>query len=52
VRSGVFSIMALVIGGIIVADVLINAPGVKAASGGVSRIESPAFNALLGKASK
>jgi len=44
--------MALVIGGIIVADILTNASGVKAAAGGASRIESPAFNALLGKASK
>ena len=46
------SILALVIGGIVVADVLTNAAGVKAASAGVTGIEAPAFNALLGKASK
>ena len=43
------SIVALVIGGIIVADILIHPHGTAVAAGGVSRIETPAFNALLGK---
>jgi hypothetical protein len=46
------SIAALVIGGIIVADILTNANGVKAASAGITGIETPAFNALLGKPTK
>ena len=43
------SIAALVIGGIIVADILIHPHGTATAASGVNRIETPAFNALLGK---
>ena len=44
--AGVF---ALVIGGIIVADVLIHPAGTSAAATGVSTITKPAYSALLGK---
>jgi hypothetical protein len=43
------SIVALVIGGIIVADILIHPSGTSAASKGITGVESPAFNALLGR---
>lgn len=44
-----FSLGALVVGGIIVADILIHPVGTAAASKGLSGITNPAFNALLGK---
>ncbi len=43
------SVVVLVIGGIIVADIIIHPTGTRAAAGGISGIENPAFNALLGK---
>jgi hypothetical protein len=45
-----FSFGALIIGGIIVADILIHPAGTSAASAGVTQIEKPAFSALLGTA--
>ena len=47
----VASIAALVIMGVIVADILNNAAGVAAASSGFVNVEKPALNALLGKPS-
>lgn len=44
------SIVSLVIVGVIIADVLTHADGVKAASAGFAGIERPALNALLGRA--
>jgi hypothetical protein len=46
-----FSLAALVVGGVIIADILIHPAGTQAASTGVSGITTPAFNALLGKTS-
>jgi hypothetical protein len=46
-----FSILALVVGGVIVADILIHPAGVTAASAGTANIEKPALNALLGASS-
>lgn len=48
--SQIFSLAALVVGGIIVADILIHPAGTSAASAGVTQIEKPAFSALLGTA--
>ena len=45
------SITALVIMGVIVADILANPAGVKAASSGFVGVEKPALNALLGRPS-
>jgi len=42
------SIGALVIGGIIIADVLTHPSGTAAASQGISTVTSPAYAALLG----
>lgn len=42
------SITALVVVGVIIADVLIHPAGVQAASAGAVGIEKPALNALLG----
>jgi hypothetical protein len=47
----IFSIAALVIGGVIVADILIHPTGTTAASSGIQGIEKPALNALLGTGS-
>ena len=44
-----FSIFALIVGGVIVADILIHPTGTKAAASGVSSILTPSYNALLGK---
>lgn len=44
-----FSLAALVVGGIIVANILIHPTGTKAAASGISTVTSPAYNALLGK---
>jgi len=43
------SIVTLVIGGIIVADILIHPHGTATAAAGIGRVETPAFNALLGR---
>ena len=43
-----FSLAALVVGGIIVADILIHPTGTAAAATGIQGISTPAFNALLG----
>lgn len=45
-----FALAALVVGGIIVADVLIHPNGTKAASQGIANIANPAEGALLGVA--
>lgn len=42
------SIAALVVTGVIIADILIHPAGVAAASTGAQGIEKPALNALLG----
>ena len=47
--SRIASIVTLVIFGVIVADILTHADGVKAASAGFAGIERPALNALLGR---
>lgn len=47
--SRFFSLAALVVGGIIVADILIHPAGTKAASTGVAGITKPAITGLLGK---
>jgi hypothetical protein len=45
------AIGTLVIGGIIIADILIHPAGTAAASTGITTVEKPAFNALLGQTS-
>ncbi len=45
-----FSLAALVVGGIIIADILIHPTGTKAAATGVTSISRPAISGLLGKA--
>ena len=45
------SIAALVVAGVIVADILTHPAGTAAASGGIVGIEKPALNALLGSTS-
>lgn len=47
--SKVFSLAALVVGGLIVADVLIHPAGTAAASRGIAGITNPAIRGLLGK---
>ena len=47
--SKIFSLAALVVGGIIIADILIHPTGTTAASKGVAGITGPAINGLLGK---
>jgi len=47
--SKFFSLAALVVGGIIVADILTHPSGTAAASKGLSGITTPAINGLLGK---
>jgi hypothetical protein len=46
-----FSLAALVVGGVIVADIWIHPAGTQAASQGAQGIEKPALNALLGTSS-
>ena len=48
--SRIASIVTLVIVGVVIADILTHADGVKAASAGFAGIERPALNALLGRA--
>lgn len=46
-----FALAALVVGGVVVADILIHPNGTAAAATGASNIEKPALNALLGSPS-
>lgn len=46
-----FSLAALVVAGVIVADILIHPAGTAAASTGFQGVEKPALNALLGTTS-
>jgi len=46
--SQIFSLAALVVGGIIVADILIHPTGTQAAANGLAQITTPAESALLG----
>lgn len=46
--SKFFSLAALVVGGVIVADILIHPTGTAAASNGIIGILKPSYNALLG----
>lgn len=48
--SKFWSLAALVVGGIVIADILIHPTGTKAASAGIQGITVPAQNALLGVA--
>jgi hypothetical protein len=48
--SKFFSIAALVVGGIIIADILLHPQGTAAASTGFTQIETPTYSALLGGA--
>lgn len=47
--SKFFSLAALIVGGIIVADILIHPAGTTAASAGVNKLWSTSTSALLGK---
>ncbi len=47
--SQFWSLAALVVGGIIVADILIHPQGTQAAANGLASIVTPSENALLGK---
>ena len=47
--SRFWSLATLVIGGIIVADILIHPAGTQAATNGLAKIVTPSENALLGK---
>ena len=47
--SRIWSLAALVVGGIIVADILIHPAGTQAAANGLASIVTPSENALLGK---
>lgn len=46
--SSIFSLAALVVGGIIVADILTHPGGTQAASNGLASIVTPSESALLG----
>jgi hypothetical protein len=48
--SRFFSLAALVVGGIIIADILIHPTGTKAASAGITGVTNPAVSGLLGVA--
>jgi hypothetical protein len=48
--SAIFSLAALVVGGIIVADILIHPAGTQAAANGLAQITTPAESSLLGTA--
>jgi hypothetical protein len=50
--SKIFSLAALVVGGIILADILIHPAGTQAASQGLAGILTPAESSLLGSAPK
>lgn len=49
--SRFFSLLGLVVVGIVIADIVKNPTGTKAASSGIRNIEVPATNALLGATS-
>lgn len=46
--SKIFGLLSLAIGGMIVADILIHPVGTAAASKGITNIQRPIFNAILG----
>jgi hypothetical protein len=48
--SQIFSLAALVVGGIILADILIHPSGTQAATNGLASITTPAEASLLGTA--
>ena len=48
--SKFWSLAALVVGGIIVADILIHPAGTQAAANGISTVSKPAISGLLGSA--
>ena len=50
--SSFFSLAALVVSGIVVADILIHPTGTQAASNGLASIVTPSESALLGTAPK
>jgi hypothetical protein len=50
--SQIFSLAALVVGGIIVADFLIHPTGTTAAANGIAAITTPAESSLLGGGQK
>lgn len=50
--SAVFSLAALVVGGIIVADILTHPSGTQAASNGLASIVTPSESSLLGGSNK
>jgi len=47
--SGIFSLAALIVGGIIVADILTHPAGTTAASNGITSLWKSSVNGLLGK---
>jgi hypothetical protein len=47
--SRIFSLAALIIGGVIVADILTHPQGTAAASAGVTKLWGSSINGLLGK---
>jgi hypothetical protein len=47
--SSLFSLAALIVGGVIVADILIHPQGTTAASNGVNALWGTSVNGLLGK---
>lgn len=46
--SSIFSLAALVVGGIILADILIHPAGTQAATNGLASLTTPAESSLLG----
>lgn len=49
--SAIGSAIALIITGIIIADVLTHPAGTQAAASGIATVAKPTYNALLGQAS-
>ena len=45
-----FAFATFIVGGVIVADILIHPAGTQAASAGITQIQKPALGALLGTA--
>ena len=43
-----FSLAALIVGGLVVADILLHPAGVQAASSGATALETPVIHGLLG----
>ena len=50
--SRFFGLLTLVVGGIVVADILIHPTGTAAAAGGITSTTKPLVNALLGQPTK